>query len=139
MDTSRKIMPLRGPTCKIARFQAGLKFPSWTECGNISKTDKCWQNLFPRNLPLFCSWNRVCWVWNNCSLMGRIPSHPKLRTILIPSPPKLRAILFLFRADLQVRSTTFSRQFLDSFNWGINSKKRLDFASSFTPFYIVLH
>ena len=26
-------MPLRGPTCKIARFQAGLKFPSWTECG----------------------------------------------------------------------------------------------------------
>ena len=30
---SRKIMPLRGPTCKIARFQAELKFPSWTECG----------------------------------------------------------------------------------------------------------
>ena len=30
-----RIMPLRGPTCKIARFQAGLKFPSWTECGNI--------------------------------------------------------------------------------------------------------
>ena len=29
------IMPLRGPTCKIARFQAELKFPSWTECGNI--------------------------------------------------------------------------------------------------------
>ena len=28
------IMPLRGPTCKIARFQAELKFPSWTECGN---------------------------------------------------------------------------------------------------------
>ena len=27
------IMPLRGPTCKIARFQAVLKFPSWTECG----------------------------------------------------------------------------------------------------------
>ena len=26
------IMPLRGPTCKIARFQAELKFPSWTEC-----------------------------------------------------------------------------------------------------------
>ena len=25
-----KIMPLRGPTCKIARFQEGLKFPSWT-------------------------------------------------------------------------------------------------------------
>ena len=25
-----KIMPLCGPTCKIARFQAGLKFPSWT-------------------------------------------------------------------------------------------------------------
>ena len=24
------IMPLRGPTCKFARFQAGLKFPSWT-------------------------------------------------------------------------------------------------------------
>ena len=22
-----------GPTCKIARFQEGLKFPSWTECG----------------------------------------------------------------------------------------------------------
>ena len=28
------IMPLRGPTCKIARFQAELKIPSWTECGN---------------------------------------------------------------------------------------------------------
>ena len=28
------IMPLRGPTCKIARFQAKLKFPSCTECGN---------------------------------------------------------------------------------------------------------
>ena len=28
------VMPLRGPTCKIARFQAELKFPSWTECGN---------------------------------------------------------------------------------------------------------
>ena len=28
-----KIIPLRGPTCKIARFQAKLKFPSWTECG----------------------------------------------------------------------------------------------------------
>ena len=27
------VMPLRGPTCKIARFQAELKFPSWTECG----------------------------------------------------------------------------------------------------------
>ena len=25
-----KIIPLRGPTCKIARFQAKLKFPSWT-------------------------------------------------------------------------------------------------------------
>ena len=36
LDTSRKIMPLRGPTCKIARFQAELKFPSWTECGNTS-------------------------------------------------------------------------------------------------------
>ena len=30
-------MPLRGPTCKIARFQAGLKFPSWTECGKSKK------------------------------------------------------------------------------------------------------
>ena len=29
-------MPLRGPTCKIAIFQAGLKLPSWTDCGNIS-------------------------------------------------------------------------------------------------------
>ena len=28
------IMPLCGPTCKFARFQAELKFPSWTECGN---------------------------------------------------------------------------------------------------------
>ena len=28
------IMPLRGPTCKIARFQAQLKFPSRTDCGN---------------------------------------------------------------------------------------------------------
>ena len=37
---SRKIMPLCGPTCKIARFQAELKFPSWTECGNSDqKTD----------------------------------------------------------------------------------------------------
>ena len=27
------VMPLRGPNCKIARFQAELKFPSWTECG----------------------------------------------------------------------------------------------------------
>ena len=27
------ILPLRGPTCKIARFQAQLKVPSWTECG----------------------------------------------------------------------------------------------------------
>ena len=33
------IMPLRGPTCKIARFQAGLKFPSWTECGNNQLED----------------------------------------------------------------------------------------------------
>ena len=31
------IMPLRGPTCKISRFQAGLKFPSWTECGKNDK------------------------------------------------------------------------------------------------------
>ena len=30
-----RIMPLRGPTCKFARFQAELKFPSWTEFGNI--------------------------------------------------------------------------------------------------------
>ena len=30
------VMPLRGPTCKIARFQAELEFPSWTECGNIT-------------------------------------------------------------------------------------------------------
>ena len=30
-----RIMPLRGPTCKIARLQAGLKFPCWTVCGNI--------------------------------------------------------------------------------------------------------
>ena len=37
VDTSRKIMPLRGPTCKIARFQAELKFPSWAECGNFIK------------------------------------------------------------------------------------------------------
>ena len=34
-----RIMPLRGPTCKIARFQAGLKFPSWTECGKNFKLD----------------------------------------------------------------------------------------------------
>ena len=27
------VMPLRGPTCKIARFQAELKFPNWTEFG----------------------------------------------------------------------------------------------------------
>ena len=36
------IMPLRGPTCKIARFEAQLKFTSWTECGNkhfIKKVD----------------------------------------------------------------------------------------------------
>ena len=26
-----KIIPLHGPTCKIARFQAGLKFPCWTK------------------------------------------------------------------------------------------------------------
>ena len=32
------IMPVRGPTWKIARFQAELKFPSWTECGNIYKS-----------------------------------------------------------------------------------------------------
>ena len=32
------VMPLRGPTCKIARFQAELKFPSWTECGNNMTT-----------------------------------------------------------------------------------------------------
>ena len=31
-----KIIPLCGPTCKIARFQAELKFPSWTKCGNIT-------------------------------------------------------------------------------------------------------
>ena len=36
-----KIMPLCGPTCKFARFQAGLKFPSWTRvwqkfvCGTL--------------------------------------------------------------------------------------------------------
>ena len=42
VDTGRKIMPLRGPTCKIARFQAELKFPSWTECG---KNKKPHQNL----------------------------------------------------------------------------------------------
>ena len=30
-----KIMPLCGPTCKIARIQARLKFPSWTKCGKI--------------------------------------------------------------------------------------------------------
>ena len=29
------LQPLRGPTCKIARIQAELKFPSWTECGKI--------------------------------------------------------------------------------------------------------
>ena len=27
------VMPLRGPTNMIARFQAELEFPSWTECG----------------------------------------------------------------------------------------------------------
>ena len=32
------LQPLRGPTCKIARFQAELKFPSWTECGNELQT-----------------------------------------------------------------------------------------------------
>ena len=31
------VMPLHGPTCKIARFQVELKFPSWTECGNYAK------------------------------------------------------------------------------------------------------
>ena len=41
-----RIMPLRGPTCKIARFQAGLKFPSWTECGNNSnKLGLSWAKL----------------------------------------------------------------------------------------------
>ena len=30
------IMLLHGPTCKIARFQAELKFPSWTECGKTN-------------------------------------------------------------------------------------------------------
>ena len=39
MDTSRKIMPLRGPTCKIARFKAELKFSSWTECGNYTEVE----------------------------------------------------------------------------------------------------
>ena len=37
------IKPLRGPTCKLARFQAELKFPSWAECGKMSEFD-------PRNL-----------------------------------------------------------------------------------------
>ena len=41
MEIRLKIMPLRGPTCKIARFQAGLKFPSWTECGNLKKNYPC--------------------------------------------------------------------------------------------------
>ena len=50
------------------------------------------------------------------------PSCPKLRPILFPSPHKVRAILFLFRADLRARSTTFSRKWLNSFNWGINLK-----------------
>ena len=31
------VMPIRGPTCKIARFQAELKFPSWTEYDNYAK------------------------------------------------------------------------------------------------------
>ena len=41
------IMPLCGPTCKIARFQAGLKFPSWTECG---KNQLFPQGQNPKNL-----------------------------------------------------------------------------------------
>ena len=35
-----KIMPFRGPTCKIARFQAGLKFPSWTQVWKSIKAEK---------------------------------------------------------------------------------------------------
>ena len=47
------------------------------------------------------------------------PSCQKLRPILFPSPTKVRAILFLFCADLRARSTTFSRKWLNSFNWRI--------------------
>ena len=32
------LQPFCGPICKIARFQAELRFPSWTECGNIYKS-----------------------------------------------------------------------------------------------------
>ena len=32
------IVPLRGPTCNIAKFQAMLKFPSWTRVWQ--QTDK---------------------------------------------------------------------------------------------------
>ena len=35
--TQSENMPLRGPTCEFARFQAEPKFPSWTECGNMLK------------------------------------------------------------------------------------------------------
>ena len=31
------IKPLHGPTCKIARFKAELKFQNWNECGNYTK------------------------------------------------------------------------------------------------------
>ena len=34
-------MPLCGPTCKIARFQAKLKFPSWTRVWQYT----CWEEF----------------------------------------------------------------------------------------------
>ena len=37
-----------------------------------------------------------------------IPFPLHLQAFLFPSSPKLRAILFLFRADLRAKSTTFS-------------------------------
>ena len=33
------VKSLRGPTCKIARFQAELKFSSWIECGKTLKAN----------------------------------------------------------------------------------------------------
>ena len=48
-DPHCRIMPLHGPTCKIARFQAELKFPSWTECGNK-------RSIFFRRSVICCNW-----------------------------------------------------------------------------------
>ena len=109
-------MPLRGPTCKIARFQAGLNFPSWTECGKNSR---------PRDRNGLAPFSGQVY-WANSIL---VRSSPRMCSIssMTYYPPKHRTALYfaddlwwsLMRCNgcLDRPVTYYIKTWIDGSNW----------------------